>query len=175
MSLLSPTRKRRSRRIAVSRMVECRACTRALISIVLSSGLIACDRILELGLARDNMTNYFRSLEGADTIEIRPYIGDRAHPEPPLIATITDQEQIREVLSLFKQYPDGWMMFSGAGGYYSLYFYRDRQLLGDVGLNGSLPDKPDLASITAGEHYRRASTQEVAKLARGLGLNWPPH
>jgi hypothetical protein len=115
----------------------------------------------------------FSKLEGADRIIVK---GGNAGLQE--VATITDEQKVRDVLVFFERFPDGWVIFSGSPGQYRLYLYHDQQLLGTVGLTASSSDQSASEQsedvISVGSYYRRAPSSAVAALALRLGLQWPP-
>jgi hypothetical protein len=116
-----------------------------------------------------NLDTELRALQQANRIAV---IGRGSGSKP--LATITDRATLRTVVTFFGQHPDGWFIFSGAGGDYDLYLYDDDRLLGRVGLTAGSKVGSEEDTLSFGDYFRRAPASEVATLMARLGLPWPP-
>jgi hypothetical protein len=87
---------------------------------------------------------------------------------------IRDRSMIDDTLALFRRYPDGYVDFSGAGGDYDFYFFRNGQkMLLRLGIRDSSRWSPGEATLNVASHRRQVPAAEVAALASRLGLTWP--
>ena len=89
------------------------------------------------------------------------------------LGTVTNRATIQDVVMFFERYPGGWVTFSAAPRDYYLYFYKDDQLLGLLGLAAG-SRRPGDDTLSVGDYFRRAPASEVAALVQRLGLPWPP-
>lgn len=103
----------------------------------------------------------FANLRSADRIEVRaPF--DRG------VAVLTHREQIESAADFIERHRSGWIdVWTGPRApMLMLNFYRGEQYLGGYGISTSY--------LVAGSLSQDAPKDEIASLAKRLGLQWPP-
>ncbi len=114
------------------------------------------------------LTKELATLDGANSIMISGR--DATVPK----RSSRDPKFIREVITFFQKYPDGWAIVSGAAGDYNFYLYRDEEMVGRLGLTSSTSARPGEDTLNVWDYFRRLPSAEAAALAARIGLPWPP-
>jgi len=105
----------------------------------------------------------FGDLGAADRIEVIA-VWDGSRKE----AIITDRATIQRTVTFIEHYRDGWIdVWSGpAAPWVLLDFWAGDRHVGDFGLAES--------RVVTGSLSQPTDPQEIARLARDLGIKWPP-
>lgn len=85
-----------------------------------------------------------------------------------------DRATIDDVLAFFRRYSDGWIVFSGMGGEYEFYFYRNDHVMLRAGISDSSKWSRGEATLNVFDHRRQVAATDVAALASRFNLPWPP-
>jgi hypothetical protein len=108
-----------------------------------------------------SQTVEFGQIRTADRLSVRT-TSDR------IVVSITDPGKIQSAADFIGRYRDGWQDVLGGprAPWLVLDFYRGDRYLGGYGLSTSY--------LVAGSLSRDTPPEQIAALASGLGLQWPP-
>ena len=140
--------------------------------LALATAVIGCsqERMYEwaVKVSARRLTKELAALDGANRI------GITGRDATVTTRSSRDPEFIREVITFFQKYPDGWAIVSGAAGDYYFYLYRDEEMVGRLGLTSSTSVRPGEDTLNVWDYFRRVPSAEAAAFAARIGLPWPP-